>query len=48
MTHGWPGSVQGIKIIPILNNGIDGISFDVICPSIPGYGLTNPKVWNEF
>jgi pimeloyl-ACP methyl ester carboxylesterase len=45
MTHGWPGSIQEfIKIIPILNSGIDGISFDVVCPSIPGYGFSDkPK-----
>ena len=42
MTHGWPGSVQEfLKIIPILNNGISGVSFHVVCPSIPGYGFSD-------
>lgn len=45
MTHGWPGSVQEfLKIIPVLNKGINGICFDVICPSMPGYGFSSkPK-----
>ena len=42
MTHGWPGSVQEfLSIIPILNEGIDGVSFDVVCPSMPGYGFSS-------
>ena len=40
ITHGWPGSVQEFfKIIPLLNQYKDGLSFDVICPSMPGYGF---------
>ena len=42
ITHGWPGSVQEFfKIIPLLNNDRDGLSFDVICPSMPGYGFSD-------
>ena len=42
ITHGWPGSVQEFfKIIPLLNKEIDGLSFDVICPSMPGYGFSD-------
>ena len=42
LTHGWPGSVQEfLKIIPALIQGKDGIEFDVVCPSIPGYGFSD-------
>jgi pimeloyl-ACP methyl ester carboxylesterase len=46
LTHGWPGSfVEMYKIIPMLtdpaNNGITGFrSFDVIVPSLPGFGFS--------
>lgn len=49
IVHGWPGNVyEFYKIIPYLsdpNNHFDGaksdIAFEVIAPSIPGYG------WSE-
>mgnify|MGYP005695283523 FL=1 len=42
MTHGWPGSVQEfLKVIPILNKGLNGICFDVVCPAMPGYGFSD-------
>tara|TARA_B100001027_G_scaffold210546_1_gene177809 strand:+ start:169 stop:1293 length:1125 start_codon:yes stop_codon:yes gene_type:complete len=42
ITHGWPGSIQEFfKIIPLLNKDKDGLSFDVICPSMPGYGFSD-------
>uniref|UniRef100_A0A8D0GQ96 Epoxide hydrolase n=1 Tax=Sphenodon punctatus TaxID=8508 RepID=A0A8D0GQ96_SPHPU len=46
MVHGWPGSVyEFYKIIPLLtdpaNHGLsDEHTFEVICPSIPGYGFS--------
>lgn len=46
MVHGWPGSIwEFYKILPMLtdpaNNGFPGNeSFEVICPSIPGYGFS--------
>jgi pimeloyl-ACP methyl ester carboxylesterase len=46
LTHGWPGSfVEMYKIIPMLtdptNNGLPGFrSFDVIVPSLPGFGFS--------
>jgi pimeloyl-ACP methyl ester carboxylesterase len=46
LTHGWPGSfVEMYKIIPILadpaSNGLPGYrSFDVIVPSLPGFGFS--------
>ncbi|MBV1881734.1 MAG: epoxide hydrolase [Pseudomonadales bacterium] len=47
LTHGWPGSVwEFYKIIPLLtdpeSHGIDSkYSFDVISPSLPGYGFSS-------
>ena len=42
MAHGWPGSVQEfLKIIPLLNHGINGQTFHVVCPSMPGYGFSD-------
>ena len=46
MVHGWPGSFyEFYKIIPLLtdpkNHGLsDKHVFEVICPSIPGYGFS--------
>ncbi len=43
LIHGYPDSfVRFLKIIPLLTQGDDnGISFDVIVPSIPGYGFSD-------
>jgi pimeloyl-ACP methyl ester carboxylesterase len=36
LTHGWPGSfVEFLRIVPMLTD-----SFDVIVPSLPGYGYS--------
>ncbi|XP_061480791.1 epoxide hydrolase 1-like [Rhineura floridana] len=47
MVHGWPGSFyEFYKIIPLLTDpaghGLSGeeMAFEVICPSIPGYGFS--------
>ena len=46
LTHGWPGSVwEFYKILPMLTDpaaygGNDDDAFEVICPSIPGYGFS--------
>jgi pimeloyl-ACP methyl ester carboxylesterase len=46
VTHGWPGSViEQLKIIdPLINPTANGASgsdaFDVVIPSIPGYGFS--------
>jgi len=46
LTHGWPGSfVEMLDIIPLLTNpaaygGDPTDSFDVIVPSLPGYGFS--------
>ena len=46
LTHGWPGSVvEFLKVIgplsdPEAHNAPDAPAFDVICPSLPGYGFS--------
>jgi pimeloyl-ACP methyl ester carboxylesterase len=50
LTHGWPGSfVEMYRIIPMLtdpeSNGLPGFrSFDVIVPSLPGFGFSQAPV----
>jgi len=55
ITHGWPGSVvEQLKIIgpltdPTAFGGAAGDAFDVVIPSLPGYGFsakpTEPAKW---
>ena len=46
VTHGWPGSVvEFLKIIgpltdPVADGGDAADAFDVVCPSLPGYGFS--------
>ncbi|XP_056904427.1 epoxide hydrolase 1 [Takifugu flavidus] len=41
LVHGWPGSFyEFYKILPILTENQGGLVFEVICPSIPGYGFS--------
>jgi len=48
LTHGWPGSVWEFqRIIPLLvdptgNGGDAADAFHVVCPSLPGYGFSDP------
>jgi len=45
-THGWPGSfIEAVKLIPLLTDpgshgGRPEDSFDVVVPSLPGYGFS--------
>jgi pimeloyl-ACP methyl ester carboxylesterase len=47
ITHGWPGSfVEMLKIIPLLTDpeahgGRSEDAFDVVVPSLPGYGFSD-------
>jgi pimeloyl-ACP methyl ester carboxylesterase len=43
LIHGYPDSfVRFLKVIPLLTaEGPDGLSFDVVVPSIPGYGFSD-------
>jgi pimeloyl-ACP methyl ester carboxylesterase len=46
VTHGWPGSIiEQLKIIdpltnPTANGGSESDAFDVVIPSMPGYGFS--------
>jgi pimeloyl-ACP methyl ester carboxylesterase len=45
ISHGWPSSfVELLPLVPLLTDpeahDIDGPSFDVVIPSLPGYGLS--------
>jgi pimeloyl-ACP methyl ester carboxylesterase len=45
LTHGWPSSfVELLPLAPLLTepeaHGIDGPAFDVVIPSLPGYGFS--------
>jgi epoxide hydrolase len=42
LTHGWPGSVvEFLKVIgPLSDPASPGDAFDVVCPSLPGYGFS--------
>ena len=40
ITHGWPGSLlEMMKLIPLLTENAD-FSFDLVIPSIPGFGFS--------
>ena len=46
ITHGWPGSfLEMLKLIPLLTaprrDDPDGVSFDVVIPSLPGFGFSD-------
>ncbi len=45
LTHGWPSAfTEMLPLVPLLTNprghGIDGPAFDVVIPSLPGYGFS--------
>jgi hypothetical protein len=45
LTHGWPSTfVEMLPLVPFLTDpeahGIDGPAFDVVIPSLPGYGFS--------
>jgi epoxide hydrolase len=47
LTHGWPGSVvEFLKVLgpltdPASHGGDPSDAFDVVCPSLPGYGFSS-------
>lgn len=49
LTHGWPSAfLELLPLVPLLTapqaHGIDGPAFDVVIPSLPGYGFsTRPR-----
>ncbi|MHA6629504.1 epoxide hydrolase family protein [Pseudonocardia sichuanensis] len=46
LTHGWPGSVvEFLDVIALLTDPPDPAdAFDVVCPSLPGYGFSDRPV----
>jgi pimeloyl-ACP methyl ester carboxylesterase len=45
LTHGWPSSfLELLPLVPLLTNpkanGIDAPAFDIVIPSLPGYGFS--------
>jgi len=43
ITHGWPGSfLEMMKLIPLLTENTE-FSFDLVIPSIPGFGFSSRK-----
>jgi pimeloyl-ACP methyl ester carboxylesterase len=62
LTHGWPSSfLELLPLVPLLtnpkDNGIDAPAFDLVIPSLPGYGFserpaqasyrTVARLWHE-
>jgi pimeloyl-ACP methyl ester carboxylesterase len=46
LTHGWPSTfIELLPLVPFLTDpkrhGIDGQAFDVVIPSLPGYGFSD-------
>jgi len=45
LTHGYPDSfVRFLKLIPLLIADENGVSFDLVIPSIPGFGFSDKPV----
>jgi len=48
LTHGWPGSVvEFLRVIgpltdPVRHGGAAGDAFDLVIPSVPGFGFSGP------
>ncbi|HWU18625.1 MAG TPA: epoxide hydrolase [Devosia sp.] len=41
MTNGWPSNfVELLPLVPLLTEPVDGVAFDVVIPSLPGYGFS--------
>lgn len=42
LTNGWPSNfVELLPLVPLLTEPVDGAAFDVIIPSLPGYGFSS-------
>jgi len=41
LTNGWPSCfTELLPLVPLLTKEVDGLSFDVVIPSLPGYGFS--------
>ena len=44
LCHGWPGGInEFVKIAPLLMNSQSRPPFDLVIPSMPGYGFSDPS-----
>jgi pimeloyl-ACP methyl ester carboxylesterase len=42
LTNGWPSNfVELLPLVPLLTEPQDGVAFDVVIPSLPGYGFSS-------
>lgn len=42
LTNGWPSNfVELLPLVPRLTEPVDGVAFDVIIPSLPGFGFSS-------
>jgi hypothetical protein len=55
LSHGWPSTfVEFLPLVPLLTDppahGIDGPAFDVVIPSLPGYGFSQrpARTWVNY
>ena len=53
LTHGWPSSfAEYLSLVPLLTepeaHGIDGPAFDLVIPSLPGYGFSSRPGWANY
>ena len=53
LTHGWPSSfLELLPMVPLLTdpkaNGIDGPAFDLVIPSLPGYGFSDRPAQSNY
>ena len=40
-TNGWPSNfVELLPLVPLLTEPVDGVAFDVVIPSLPGFGFS--------
>ncbi|WP_193337660.1 epoxide hydrolase family protein [Devosia beringensis] len=41
LTNGWPSNfVELLPLVPLLTAPVDGVAFDVVIPSLPGFGFS--------
>lgn len=42
LTNGWPSNfAELLPLVPLLTAAVDGVGFDVVIPSLPGYGFSS-------
>ena len=43
LSHGWPWTFWDYKeVIPLLSNPAEGLAYDLVVPSLPGFGFSSP------